>query len=204
MITLLLAVAVLGPGMLLLNGSLSSPEAPSGMWDLELARTPARAQAIVDSWTRPASFAASGTSPNQAVQAASALELLHAHLLLLCGFPFCLCYASAISMALAWLAELQAKRTLVVAAAWTSMLAGLADATENALLLALLQPPLRAALVVPIYAVSIAKFTLLLFSLFCLHTQLMASERKILSNVALMVLMAIAMWFADAFVRSLP
>lgn len=204
LITLLLGTAVLGAAMAVLNLSLTSTSAPSGMWDLEMARTPERAQAIIASWSPPATFAPAATSPAQAVQATSSQAPLHAHLLLLCGFPFVLCYAPAMSMALAWFAERDAGGGLALAAAWTALLAGLGDAAENALLLALLQPPMRHALVFPIYVAAITKFALLLFSVGCLYAELKGSGRRALSVVAAAVCLLILTQFGAALYRSLP
>lgn len=100
----------------IIDEPLITPAAPQGIVSFELAGTPQRAAAILQSWDAEAR--------------------LHAAFSLGFDYLFMLAYASAIALGVLWVGEGLAGGwgRLGVVMAWAMGLAGLADATENALL----------------------------------------------------------------------
>lgn len=188
--------------LLLWNRELGTPTAPRGMYDLELARTPQRAAAILDSWSIAPTFSQRSRNPADAIQGHSSARPQMAQSLLLLGFLFLPFYVCALGMAAAWLSDVPGAPNLGIAAAWAPFLAALADAVENTLLLRLLQPPLDAGLVAPIFWIAVVKFLLLLFPLAWIWHALRSAGRRWLSAIPALVFGIVLAHALESVLRS--
>ena len=107
-----------------IGSHLKTCAAPSQIVSYELAGTPEKAQAILDSWHN---------------------VLQYAYASLLVDFPYLILYSTAIGLACIWAGVILGERhwpgaALAIPLAWGQWLAAVLDATENASLLVMLGP----------------------------------------------------------------
>jgi hypothetical protein len=143
------------------NHSLVNPIAPSGLYDLELAGSAERARVILDSWRESPNFRDFSTRPADAIQPHSSQKLQRVETMLMGGLLFIPLWTLTLACACAWLADAAPRPGLGTVAAWSALLAGLADAIENTLLLRALQELASLEAAARAFPAAIVKFALL-------------------------------------------
>lgn len=197
-----LCAGLLGLWMLVMNLRLHTSAAPDGMFDLELSRTAERFDAIVASWWEAPAFPDRSSTPADAVRGVSSEKLDTAQQMQIGGFILALAYSLTISMGCAWLAPWSRFPALVMTAAWTAMVAGLADALENFLILHLFHDRTATELLTNLYVFSSVKSVLLAFSMGVLAWMLQATGRRFLAWSTWVALLALLVQFLGALHRS--
>lgn len=184
MLGLALGSALMGLWLLLWNLSLINAAAPSGLYDLELAGSAERARVILDSWRENPDFRDFSTRPADAIQAHSSQKLRRVETMLVGGLLFIPFWTLTLACACAWLADAAPRPALGIVAAWSALLAGLADAVENTFLLRALQDLASLEAAARAFPAAIVKFGLLVFVFTWLIWALRATGRSTLALAA--------------------